>query len=230
MKCPGQDSRYWKPGAIFEAECPVCGKKVEFFKDDTTRRCGNCGHRFLNPEMDFGCAAYCQHADQCIGNLPPELIARRQDLLKDRVAIEAKRRMGRDFKRIGNVLKMARHAEKIAKMEKGDLSVILPVSYLHELAILKGTDVAAEILRGLNAPDQLINRVVEIISRLPDASDEDDLSIRIAHDAGLIARLERRAGEDPMSTRELDEILETSFLTTSGQDLAKRILTQKNDR
>ena len=25
MKCPGQDSRYWKPGAIFEEKCPECG-------------------------------------------------------------------------------------------------------------------------------------------------------------------------------------------------------------
>jgi|GEM_PF-6526355 len=35
MKCPGQDSRYWKPGAIFGAKCPECGGEVEFFKDDT---------------------------------------------------------------------------------------------------------------------------------------------------------------------------------------------------
>jgi len=37
MKCPRQDSRYWKPGAIFEARCPECGNDVEFFKGDTTR-------------------------------------------------------------------------------------------------------------------------------------------------------------------------------------------------
>ncbi len=52
MKCPGQDTRYWKPEAVFEAKCPKCGNAVEFFKDDTTRKCGICGHRFLNPGMD----------------------------------------------------------------------------------------------------------------------------------------------------------------------------------
>jgi hypothetical protein len=31
MKCPGQDSQYWKPGAIFETKCPKCGAEVEFF-------------------------------------------------------------------------------------------------------------------------------------------------------------------------------------------------------
>jgi hypothetical protein len=125
MKCPGQDTRYWKPGAIFEATCPKCGQEVEFFKDDTTRRCKKCGHRFVNPEMDFGCAAYCQYAQQCIGNLPAELISKREDFLKDRVAIEMKRYFGQDFKRIGHAAHVARYAERIVKEEKGDPAVVL---------------------------------------------------------------------------------------------------------
>ena len=91
MKCPGQDSQHWKSGAVFEVKCPKCGTEVEFFKDDPSRKCGNCGHRFLNPDLDFGCASYCQYAEQCIGNLPPELLKDKEDLLKDRVAIEMKR-------------------------------------------------------------------------------------------------------------------------------------------
>ncbi|MBU0988547.1 MAG: hypothetical protein KKH68_14950 [Proteobacteria bacterium] len=79
MKCPGQDSRYWKPGSIFETKCPQCGHKVEFFKDDTARRCEKCSHRFVNPQMDFGCASYCQFAEQCIGELPPEALAQKED-------------------------------------------------------------------------------------------------------------------------------------------------------
>ncbi len=70
MKCPGQDLQYWKPGAIYEAGCPRCGRAVEFFKDDTARTCPGCGHRFVNPQMDFGCAAYCPFAEQCLGTLP----------------------------------------------------------------------------------------------------------------------------------------------------------------
>jgi len=102
MKCPGQDSQYWKPGAIFNVKCPKCETEVEFFKDDTTRKCSKCGHRFLNPQLDFGCASYCQYAEQCIGDLPPELLAQKEDLLKDRVAIEMKRYLKQDFKRIGH--------------------------------------------------------------------------------------------------------------------------------
>jgi len=64
MKCPGQDTRYWKPGDIFEVKCPKCGNDVEFFKDDPARKCPKCGHRFLNPNLDFGCASYCPYAEQ----------------------------------------------------------------------------------------------------------------------------------------------------------------------
>ena len=31
MKCPGQDTLHWGPGAIFDTECPDCGRCIEFF-------------------------------------------------------------------------------------------------------------------------------------------------------------------------------------------------------
>ena len=171
MKCPGQDSRYWQHDAIFETKCPECGADVEFFKDDTSRKCKKCGHRFLNPGMDFGCASYCKYAEQCIGNLPPELIAQKEDLLKDRVAIEMKRYFNRDFKRIGHATRVARYAEKIGKNEGGNLSVILPSAYLHDIGIkeaerkhnssaarfqeLEGPPVAREILERLGAREMI---------------------------------------------------------------------------
>ncbi|MFH1117826.1 MAG: phosphohydrolase, partial [Pseudomonadota bacterium] len=67
MKCPGQDPRFWKFDAIFDAECPKCGSKLEFFKDETRRTCKKCGHKVLNPKMDFGCATHCKFAADCFG-------------------------------------------------------------------------------------------------------------------------------------------------------------------
>ena len=72
MRCPGQDSRYWKPEAVYNVPCSKCGSLMEFFKDEPTRRCKKCGHKMVNPKMDFGCAAYCKFAEQCLGDLPPE--------------------------------------------------------------------------------------------------------------------------------------------------------------
>ena len=86
MKCPGQDMKYWKDNAIFDVACPKCGTSVEFYKDDTSRKCGSCGHRFVNPKMDFGCASYCQYAEQCLGALPEDFTGGRDNLLKDKVA------------------------------------------------------------------------------------------------------------------------------------------------
>ncbi len=71
MKCPGQDMRNWKPGDIFDVECPQCGNAVEFFKDEGTRRCGQCGNKVVNPRMDPGCAGHCEFAAQCLGDARP---------------------------------------------------------------------------------------------------------------------------------------------------------------
>ena len=142
MKCPGQDLQYWKPGAIYEAGCPRCGRAVEFFKDDTARTCPGCGHRFVNPQMDFGCAAYCPFAEQCLGTLPEGAAIQREALLKDRVAVEMKRRLGKDFKRIGHSGRVARHAERIGAAEAGPLAVILPAALPARAARRGGRDPA----------------------------------------------------------------------------------------
>ena len=176
MKCPGQDTRYWKPDAIFEAPCPECGHIVEFFKDDTARNCSGCGHRFVNPSLDFGCAAYCEYAEQCLGTLPPELVAQKKDLLKDRVAIEMKRYFKADFKRIGHAMRVARYAERIGKNEKGNMGVIMVAAYLHDIGIQEaqrkygvqaadfheqeGCLVAADILQRMAADDELTRKVL----------------------------------------------------------------------
>jgi hypothetical protein len=70
MKCPGQDSRYWKKDSIFEIPCPGCGTAIEFFKDEPSRACRACGRKTVNPKMDFGCAVHCTNAEACLGNLP----------------------------------------------------------------------------------------------------------------------------------------------------------------
>ena len=240
MKCPGQDSRYWKPGAIFEAKCPECGHDVEFFKDDTTRRCTKCGHRFLNPDMDFGCASYCQYAEQCIGDLPPELLAEKENLLKDRVAIEMKRYFKQDFKRIGHATRVARYAEKIGIGEEGNLAVILTAAYLHDIGIKEaerkhestaatyqeeeGPPVAKEILENLGAREELIEEVCDIVGHHHHPGPEESINFKSVYDADMIANLEDNQKESPVEPEKLASIIEKSFLTESGRNLAQSVL------
>ncbi len=177
MKCPGQDTQFWTAGAIFEVNCPQCNRRVEFFKDDTTRKCGHCGHRFVNPKMDFGCAAYCQYAEQCLGDLPPELVAQQENLLKDRVAVAVKRFLKTDFKRIGHISRRVRHAEEMGRQKQVNLPVLLIAAYLWGL---DGTGAdpdapaARSILAELNAPAPLTEAVCKVIERADGGQSEGD--------------------------------------------------------
>jgi HD superfamily phosphodiesterase len=245
MKCPGQDSRYWKPGAIFEAKCPKCGSEVEFFKDDTNRTCKECGYRFLNPGMDFGCASYCQYAEQCIGNLPPELIAKKEDLLKDRVAIEMKRYFKQDFKRIGHATRVARYAEHIGKEEQGNLAVILTAAYLHDIGIREaerkhestaaryqkeeGPLAAREILLRVGAREELIEEVCDILAHHQHPGAQDTVNFKAVYDAETLANLEEKQKDAPVEPEKLAGILEGSFKTESGRNLAKSVLLMGGD-
>jgi hypothetical protein len=240
MKCPGQDSRYWKPGAIFEAKCPKCGNEVEFFKDDTTRICKKCSHRFLNPTMDFGCASYCQYAEQCIGDLPPELMAEREDLLKDRVAIEMKRCFKQDFKRIGHATRVARYAEKIGKEEHGNLAVILTAAYLHDVGIKEaerkhqstaaryqeeeGPPVARGILSSVGAGEELIEEVCDIIGHHHHPRAEETINFKAVYDADTLVNLEEKQVDAPIEPEKLTGIIEKSFISEGGRNLAKSVL------
>ncbi len=240
MKCPGQDTRYWKPGAIFEAKCPECGSDVEFFRDDTARKCKKCGHRFVNPQMDFGCAAYCQYAEQCMGDLPPELLAQKEDFLKDRVAIEMKRYFGQDFKRIGHAASVARHAEQIVKVERGNPAVVLCAAYLHDIGIheaerkynstapryqhREGPPITREILTRLRAKEDLIDEVCDIVGHHHHPRDEETLNFKIIYDADLIVNLEEKQKETKMESAKLARIIDKSMFTDTGKKLAGKVL------
>jgi putative nucleotidyltransferase with HDIG domain len=242
VKCPGQDTQYWKPGAIFEVPCPKCGQVVEFFKDDTSRKCSGCGHRFVNPNMDFGCAAYCQYAEQCIGNLPAELMAQKEDLLKDRVAIEMKRYFKTDFKRIGHAMRVARHAEQIGKSEQGNLAVILTAAYLHDIGFpeserkhgaaaseyheSEGPAVARSVLVAVGAREELIDEVCDMIAHHHHPGSEDSVNFKVLYDADLLENLDTENKRRPMDPAELTELIRRSFLTDGGRKLARELLVK----
>jgi HD superfamily phosphodiesterase len=237
MRCPGQDSRYWKPGAIFDAPCPVCDHPVEFFKDESVRRCKKCGHKMVNPKMDFGCAAYCKFAEQCIGELPPELIAQKKDLLKDRVAVEMKKYFKQDFKRIGHATKVARYADQIAREEKGDLAVVLSAAYLHDIGIheaerkyqsteakyqeKEGPPIARDILTNLGAQPDLIDEVCDIVSHHHHPRAEETVNYKAVYDADLIVNLEEKQNQQKFPKEKLGAWIEKNFFTEPGRKLAR---------
>jgi putative nucleotidyltransferase with HDIG domain len=231
-------------GAIFEVACPQCGKEVEFFKDEPTRACKGCGFKLVNPKMDFGCASYCQFAEQCVGDLPAELLAQRKDLFKDRVAVEMKRYFQYDFKRIGHATKVARYAERIVKQEGGDPAVVLSVAYLHDIGIKEaerkyedrdvrhheeeGLPIARQILGRLKAPEALIDEVCAIISHHHHPGQEEGVNFKVVYDADLIVNLEERQKEAPVEQGDLAASIDREFLTAGGRGLARKVLFKEH--
>lgn len=240
MKCPGQDTQYWNEDAIFETECPECGSPMEFFKDDATRRCSNCKKKIVNPKMDFGCASYCKFAEQCLGTLPEEFVAQREDLFKDRVAVEVKKYLGTDFKRIGHASKMANFAEKIGKKERANLPVVLCAAYLYDIGVKTAFEkyqsdeteyiekespkVARELMEKLGASQELIDEVTKLVSSRTRPGEGDDVSRKILHDADNLTHMSACKDKSGVDTEEFKQKINSVFLTAAGNELAKQVL------
>jgi DNA-directed RNA polymerase subunit RPC12/RpoP len=212
MKCPGQDPRYWKFDAIYDAECPNCGSLVEFFKDETRRKCSKCGQKVLNPKMDFGCATHCKFAQACFGDdLPPELIKEKENLFKDRV-----------------------------QEEKADPAVVISAAYLHDIGLKEaerkyehaaaahheeeGPPVARALLEKLEAKEDLIVEVCDIVGHHHHPRDGEAPNFKVVYDADLIVNIEEAARAKPMDPSKLVEVIDSGFMTESGRELARSVL------
>ncbi len=240
MQCPGQDSRYWDGEAVFEADCPKCGKAVEFFRDEARRTCRNCGHKMLNPRMDFGCATYCPYAEQCLGGLPPELLAKKRELLLERVPLEMKKYFGDDFRRIGHATRVARYAAQIGEREGAHPAVVQVAGYLHDIGIKEaerkhqstaaryqhqeGPPIARRILESLSAEPGLIDEVCDIIGHHHQPRPEETVNFKALYDADLIVNFEEQYKENGLDAERLEKLLGRSFLTESGREIGRSVL------
>lgn len=223
MKCPGQDMKYWKESAIFDVDCPKCGTSVEFYKDDTSRKCGSCGHRFVNPKMDFGCASYCQYAEQCLGALPEEYTGGRDNLLKDKVAVEMKRYFQSDFKSIRQATNTAHHAENIGKADGGgNIAIILCAAYLYGT----GQTGARTILNKVGASQQMIEEICRLIAQQQGEEENESLPAKILHDALTLRTLQEEIKENLIATARVEQMMAESLFTDSAKHIAASLLEE----
>lgn len=235
MKCPGQDMQYWDEEAIYNVACPECEAQVEFYKDDTTRSCPSCGHRFVNPKMDFGCAAYCKYAEQCIGTLPEEFVGSQDNLLKDKVAVEMKRYYKTDFRRIGHVSRVARYAENIGKDEGSNLAVVLCAAYLNGIGQPEKTGnttpdasltIAKSILTSLGAKEAILQEVCDLLAEHAGSAPPESLESKVLSDARLLVSLEEQHKEGDLDPEITEDTLDSQFFTDSGRQRARATFAQ----
>ena len=240
MKCPGQDMRFWKPGDIFDAPCPQCGRRVEFFKDEVKRKC-RCGHEIVNPKLDFGCAQWCPYAEQCVGTVPEDVRERQKaeggDLLRERIALEMKKYFRTDFKRVHHAIKVAKFAEQILKVEGGNPLVVMGVAYLHDIGIheadrkygshsgyyqeMEGPAIAREILERLNVPTQMLDEMCDIIGHHHSPREEETLNFQILYEADWLVNIEEEGFSK--DRKKVEALIAKVFRTATGRQLAEKL-------
>lgn len=181
MQCPGQDNRYWDGDAVFEAPCPHCGNELEFFKDDSQRSCKKCGNRVLNPRIDFGCAAYCSHAEQCLGSMPPELLAKQKNLFKDKLSIAVRKQLIGAEELYKKASTRTAIAEQLCKDEqRGDMAAVLAAT------LLLDCEEPVTLLEKLNADETMLTAVSKLITLGAAGSDTEQASADIFADSCLL--------------------------------------------
>jgi hypothetical protein len=191
IKCPGQDTRHWKPGDIFTAECPKCGAEIEFFKDDTRRRCAWCGHLFYNPKIELGCAEWCQYADKCV----PELYKEKQAMqtFKERLKERALALASGDQDLAARLDQGLALATDLLKAEGGDPKVVFAAILLQGV----NPDQARDILAELETEPEIAEAVLEVLNSGPMSSKINEQTYQ-----DVLALVDRESGgAAPLHTR-----------------------------
>jgi len=237
MKCPGQDTMFWKKDDVFEIECPKCTYSLEFFKYDVKRRC-RCGHEIVNPKIDFGCAEWCSYGEHCIEGLPEEMRVKQKEQqnrrMRERIFSEMRRYFSHDEQRTSRAIKVARYAEDILKIEGGHPLVVLGAAYLHEIGVKsaeekygsesaqhqgkEGSSIAREILKKLGLSRGIIDEICDLIVCLSHPGEKETLHFRILHDAKSLANMEEGFDKNPVK---MEEAIGQVFKTATGRRTAK---------
>jgi Zn ribbon nucleic-acid-binding protein len=230
VKCPGQDTRYWKPNDVYSVECPKCGQPVEFFKDDIRRRCKKCSHMFINPRLNLGCARWCQYADQCIGALG-------KDEFKEIITLAMKEHFSGDKERIDNALKVLRFVEDILEREEGNPKVVIAAGILYDIGLhemekeherAKESDQEKDnlptvrgILERSGSKAEVIEEVCQIIENYHHPENINTLNGKIVYDA--VRLVNGGLKYDTEDKEHLKKIINEGFFTATGKRVAEEL-------
>jgi len=217
MQCPGQDRAYWKADAVFEVPCPQCGASVEFFKDESSGRCRSCGHRFLNPGADFGCAQWCSLAKECVGFAPnrgPAADAT-EGALAARLIQAIREESDGESARVARAVTVFRFAKELVVQEGGDPRVVLAAALLLESAAK-----ARGILLGIGMDEPTIERVCQIVEHSRMGRELETIEFKVVWDSDLLARL--ASGEPDRGQEAPERAVEPRLKTEAGRAMARR--------
>ena len=241
LRCPGQDTRFWKPEDVSEEKCPECGAEVEFWKTDARRRCPQCGALVRNPKVELGCAKWCKYAVECIGSVPMSDDA--DETVCDRLIAAMKALFGPDQRRITHALNVLNYAEEILAKEKASPLVVRAAAVLHDIGIheaerkhgsaagkyqeIEGPPIAKRIMQEIGIDETVIDHVCRIVGSHHSGRDIDTPEFRIVWDADWLANLPE---EFPGAEKtKLEKTIATVFRTGTGMEMARRLFLTKKE-
>ena len=245
MRCPGQDRAYWKDDVVSESPCPKCGTAVEFFKDESSGRCTNCGHRFKNPNVSFDCAKWCAFAEECLGFTPERTAPADpgQGALAGRLIREIKDHFQTEQARIADALTVFQYARELLAKEGGDPRIVLAAALLLEIGVERpgaadasvqmpigqadGLVKVKQIMEGIGLDADTIECVCHLIGSYRAGRQFDSIELRIVADAHELAKLSAEAPSVDKKSGDLDELQKTisgRLRTKTGKARAEAVL------
>jgi predicted RNA-binding Zn-ribbon protein involved in translation (DUF1610 family) len=237
MKCPGQDRRYWLGNAVIEVPCPECGNAVEIFRDENAGHCRSCGHRFLNPGTDFGCAQWCSLATECLVYAPQRQSG--SEATESALAARLIQWVEQEFKSdpacIAHALRVFQYAKELVHKEGGDPRVVLSTALLLATGAYESGLIESQpgqfgrqpeampkmkaALEHMRFDEDTARRVCNILENCGKGENIDAIEFQIVCDSQTLARLatEHFAG----SSGEWDNMIQTSLRTEAARNMAR---------
>ncbi len=238
MKCPGQDKGYWKGDPVFDLPCPKCGAAVEFFRDENARRCGQCGYRFNNARIALDCAAWCDHAEMCIGVVRPRPGGQVDTAIVGRVIQALEKELSPESAEFAWALLVFQHAKELVAPASVDPRVVLPAALLlniHDAATaamdarnlpgaLAGRSRVEEILSRAGLDGETVGSVSALIAAYHEGREADTAELAVLHDSCRLARLVQEGiANDP---ERLESAIAHAFQTEAGKARAQSLFNQ----
>jgi HD superfamily phosphodiesterase len=164
------------------------------------------------------------------------------DTLIKQTAIEMQSYFDSDIKRIAHAMNVAVYAEKIGKKEDCDMLVLMLAAFLHDIGIheaerqyqstapkyqeQEGPPIADRILSALGADDSVKQEVCDIIGHHHHPRPKATRNFKVLYDADRIANLAEKQKIRHIEVSKLQRVIEKSFLTKTGKEVAKKLLCQ----
>ncbi|MCG6917723.1 MAG: hypothetical protein LJE89_09255 [Deltaproteobacteria bacterium] len=234
IRCPGQNTMFWKPDDIYDVKCPNCGAPVEFWKDDSKRSC-KCGHRFLNPKRDLGCLEYCKYAEQCM----PDMFQGEslKAIYRDRLLVAARIALKPEDSRLKRTQEIAEVAEEILDEEGGQPKVVFAATILGDLVLnshYQGRQEASssqgenpiamvtKVLAELGTEKEVINQVCQIIEDRINGTGSEEVNHKIVSDALMVGNLSEK--KTLLENKAIEGLIESKVQTETGKRVARERL------